>query len=381
MCVDTRFLQPARIFIGITRLLSDHEYLLNLPTALPLLRARVTLRLLEDAALPYYKGAMLRGGFGYAFQRASCPTSCWNASHTCTITPLCPYRWVFETPHPPDIDHLHNLRDVPRPFVIEPPLDGRTTYAAGDALEFGLVLIGRSVDHLPYFLFAFEQLGHMGLGRQHARARLERVEALRPWQPAGCVVYQDGRVLPGADRLPLLDEAAIVARARSLPDDLLLRLPTPLRLKTQGTWLKTIAPGVLVQHICWRLNALAVFHGGAPWEEDYRSLVAQAHTITVEQEQVRWAEWGRTSRRGGQPQHMQLGGLVGSAVLRGVAPAVRMVLLAGSLVHGGKACVFGHGAIHLERAGPAPRSRYPMTDAKTGEMTTEGNDDKNNEEQ
>ncbi len=45
----------------------------TLPESLPLLRARVTLRLLEDAALPPYKGGMLRGGFGYAFKRASCP--------------------------------------------------------------------------------------------------------------------------------------------------------------------------------------------------------------------------------------------------------------------------------------------------------------------
>lgn len=46
------------------------------------------------------------------------------------ITPLCPYRWVFEPPHPPDVSHLHSLRDVPRPFVVEPPLDDRTSYAA-----------------------------------------------------------------------------------------------------------------------------------------------------------------------------------------------------------------------------------------------------------
>jgi hypothetical protein len=105
----------------------------------------VTLRLLEDATLPHFKGAMLRGGFGYAFQRFTCPPACWNHADACTITPLCPYRWVFETPHPPGVERLHNLRDVPRPFVIEPPMDGRTTYAAGEALETGLVLIGRGV--------------------------------------------------------------------------------------------------------------------------------------------------------------------------------------------------------------------------------------------
>ena len=45
---------------------------------------------------------------------------------------------------------------------------------------------------------------------------------------------------------------------------------------------------------------------------------------------------------------MKLGGIVGGAVLRGVSPELRVVLVAGSLVHVGKACVFGHGAYRLE---------------------------------
>src|SRR5262249_50105665 len=135
---------------------------------LPIMRARVTMRLLEDTSLPASKGAMLRGGFGYAFQRSCCPQACWGASDQCIVAALCSYRWVFETPHPPGIRHLHDLQDVPRPFVIEPPSDMRTRYTAGDVLEFGLVLIGHGIDQLPYFLFSFEQLGRMGLGRQNA---------------------------------------------------------------------------------------------------------------------------------------------------------------------------------------------------------------------
>ena len=43
----------------------------------------------------------------------------------------------------------------------------------------------------------------------------------------------------------------------------------------------------------------------------------------------------------------RVGGIVGSAVLRGVPEEVRAVLLAGSVVHVGKACVFGHCAFDL----------------------------------
>lgn len=321
----------------------------SLPATLPLLRTRVTLRLLEDAILPRFKGALLRGSFGYAFQRVACPQSCWNNSSHCTIVPLCPYRWVFETPHPPTIASMPKLRDVPRPFVIEPPLDHRTSYTAGDALEFGVVLIGHCTDFLPYFLFAFEHVGFMGLGKQRAKARLERVEALPAWHPTGQVIYHDGQVVAGEMSLPLIDNAAIVSRARQLSDDIHLGLPTPLRIKTRGDWLQTIAPADLVQSLCWRLYALSVFHShnAEPWEIDHRTLIAHAQDIVVERERVQWVDWGRTSRRN-TPNHMILGGLVGSAVLRGVSPEVRALLLVGSLVHVGKACVFGHGGLRVE---------------------------------
>jgi hypothetical protein len=48
---------------------------------------------------------------------------------------------------------------------------------------------------------------------------------------------------------------------------------------------------------------------------------------------------------------MKLGGIIGSAVLRGVPTDVRAVLLAGSLAHVGKACVFGHGGYRIEPLG------------------------------
>lgn len=325
--------------------------------ALPIMRSRLTLRLLEDTTLPPYKGALLRGGFGYAFQRASCPQPCWGASERCAVQALCPYRWVFETPHPPHVAQLHDLHDVPRPFVIEPPLDHKRQYAAGDALEPGLVLIGRGIDYLPYFLYSFENLGRMGLGRTHARFRLERVEALRPWQPTGLAIYQDGRVMartenrePRTGTLPIYDAAAITARAAALPADLRLTLRTPMRVKARGDWLRAIDLPAIVQSMCWRLNALATFHGGGPWPVDHRALVEQARSIVVEQQQVQWVDWERTSTRGEQPRAMKLGGIVGSAVLRGVPPDVRALLLAGSIVHVGKAAVFGHGKIAVDRA-------------------------------
>ncbi len=315
---------------------------------LPVLRLRLTLRLLADAHLPAYKGAMLRGGFGYAFQRTSCLQSCWTRSHECTITPICPYRWVFETPHPPSVTSLHDLRDVPRPFVLAPSDDTQTRYTAGDALEFGLTLIGRGVEYLPYFLFGFEQLGRMGLGRDRVPFRLERVEALRPWQPTGVVIYQDGQVLPGANRLPFVDAEALAVYARTLPASLHITLHTPLRIRERGEVLRTFSFPALIRAACWRISALAIFHGDGQWSVDHQHLVDLAQSVSVEQVQIRWVDLQRTSTR--QQQTMPQGGIVGTVLLRNVDHALRTVLALGSLVHVGKSCTFGHGGMRIAAA-------------------------------
>jgi len=318
---------------------------LTLP-ALSVLRARISYRLLQDTTLPAYKGALLRGGFGYAFQRSACAQSCWGHAERCGAAMLCPYRWVFETPHPEGVPHLHDLQDVPRPFVIEPPLDHKRAYAAGDALEFGLVLIGRGIDFLPYFLHGFEQLAATGLGRDLAKAQLERVEALEPFRPVGAPIYQDGRVAALSD-LPLLNLAELPTRAEALPADLRLELRTPLRVKTRGAFIEQLDLGAIVQSACWRLGALATFHGPGPWRPDHSPLVEAARAVRVERADVRWVDWERTSTRSAQPRQMKLGGLIGTATLREVPPAVRAALLAASVLHVGKACVFGHGLVEL----------------------------------
>lgn len=319
-----------------------------LPDGLAIQCARVTTRLLIDTQLPEHKGAMLRGGFGYAFQRISCPLRCWKLEHGCELAQLCPFRWIFATPRPPGIEQLHDLQDIPRPFVIMPPTDGRSNYAAGEALEFGLTLIGRAIDYLPFFLQSFEELGKMGLGRMHTQARLERVEVLQPWQPTGVVVYQDGRVLNTAEALPVYDHARVIARAMQLPADLRLNLRTPLRLKARGDILRQLDLPALMQAICWRLHTLSIFHGDGPWELNHRALAAEASSIRIEQPQLRWLDLRRTSTRGPQPETMPQGGLLGSAMLRDVPPQLRAILLSGGLVHVGKACTFGHGAINVE---------------------------------
>jgi hypothetical protein len=54
----------------------------------------------------------------------------------------------------------------------------KTRYDPGERFEFGLVLIGRALDFLPYFVLSFRELAAEGLGLNRARCTLERVEQI-----------------------------------------------------------------------------------------------------------------------------------------------------------------------------------------------------------
>lgn len=277
--------------------------------ALSVLRISISLRLVSAARLPAFKGALFRGALGYALQRIGCPPVCWgHGSTSCPAAiPLCAYRELFEVALPPDKAVLHDLRDAPRPFVIEPPLDQRWQYAAGDVLEANILLFGPGINSIVMASVCFR--------RMHCRN---------------------------------LAELRLRATRKSVRVRLVLR--TPLRIKTRGSLMERFEIPALVQAIAWRLHALNYCYGSEPWNVDYRPVIGEARQITIAHDATHWVDWERSSTRPGKRQSMILGGLIGSVTLHDVPPAVQSLLLAVSVVHVGKACVFGHSQLELDHA-------------------------------
>ena len=139
--------------------------------------------------LPEYKGSTLRGGFGHAFKKVVC-TFRGKPCDTCLIKHRCAYSYIFETPPPEHSAKMTKYLRAPHPYVIEPPLETKTRYASGDNLDFGLVLIGKANEYLPYFVYAFEELGVMGIGKGQGKFCLERVDC-----GADCVYDGESKTL------------------------------------------------------------------------------------------------------------------------------------------------------------------------------------------
>ena len=128
----------------------------------------------EPLILPTYKGSTFRGGFGYAFKRVVCVIRD-KECQDCILKEKCVYSYVFETPPPSDTKIMRKYKSAPHPFVIEPPLERRRGYKPGDEINFGLTLIGRAIDYLPYFIYTFDELGKIGIGKGKARYELRNV--------------------------------------------------------------------------------------------------------------------------------------------------------------------------------------------------------------
>ena len=131
--------------------------------------------------LPPYKGSRFRGGFGHAFRRITCALK-GKECGDCLLKEQCVYAYVFETPISADAQMMRKYTVAPHPFVLEPPIDTRTTYEQGEELSFGLTLIGHGTDFLPYFIYTFDELGRIGIGK--GKGKYELVE-----------VAEDGHVL------------------------------------------------------------------------------------------------------------------------------------------------------------------------------------------
>jgi hypothetical protein len=307
---------------------------------LKIAKYRFVLEPIEPMSLPPYKGGTLRGAFGHAFKRMACLQP-GSRCDVCQQADRCAYRYVFETPVPPDSEVLRTHSAVPRPFVFEPPLDGKTEYRPGDEVDFGLVLIGRGIDYLPYFILAFKALGDQGIGRDRVPFQLKKVSAQDPLGPWDALIY-DGP----SDALRNIDMTAGIAEiervAAALPDrELAVHFLTPTLLKHGGRMVGEPAFHVLVRALLRRLSSLYYFHCGERWDADYAGLAERAQAVETIESEVSWRSWERYSSK--QQRRIGMSGLVGWLQYAGPLADFRTLLMLGSVVHVGKGSVFGNG--------------------------------------
>jgi len=292
-------------------------------------------------ALPPYKGSTFRGSFGGAFRRIACSmrqAECGN----CMLREQCSYAYIFETAPPPDSKALSKYESIPRPFVIEPPLETKEDYFPGESLIFHLVLMGRGIRYLPYFIVVFREMGEAGIGRGRRPFTLEDVTAVGLEESQSIYSSKTNTV----QNLDLSFSGSQFLN--KLPDNvenIKIVFETPIRLKDGGKIAGRPEFHIFFRQAMRRLSALSYFHHGETLEADYAGLSERARSISLIENSTSWHDWERYSRR--QQQRMNLGGLVGTAVYEGKMDEFLPWLFLGEQIHVGKNTVFGLGKYRI----------------------------------
>ena len=320
---------------------------IDLPPELRLAHYRFRLEALEPLFLPPYKGSTLRGGFGQVFRRTVCAQREQESCKECLLHETCPFSRLFDPSPPADSEVLRTHRDVPLPFLLEPPLDRGRRYPAGTELAFGLTLFGKASADLPYFVLVFRELGKRGLGRGRGRYRLADVQAVHPLSGQEATVYAAPGGMMRAQDLSVGAEE-ISAAASMLPSDRLsIEFLTPARLKHGGHLVDLPEFHVMVRTLLRRVSSLSYFYCGARWYTDYRGWIRRAQAVGLVQDATAWWDWERYSGR--QETRLKMGGIVGQAVYEGEIGPFLPLLKLGELAHVGKGTVFGNGLIRAGR--------------------------------
>lgn len=300
------------------------------------IRFNFVIKARDPLSLPPYKGSTFRGSFGNVFKKIVCPVKYRNCI-SCLLRNRCLYIYIFETPPPENARFMKKYTTAPHPFIIEPTDDSKTLYEPGEKLSFGLVLVGRVIEYLPYFIYTFEEIGRIGIGKGRGRYILQEVHGMKvPSTP----VYSEGS-----------KQMKVPAKHGSfLPTDyergegkeILITFLTPTRIVFNGHLTDDPEFHVIIRSLIRRIALLSYFHcGGDPTEFDFRGLIASAMDIKTETSMLRWYDWERYSSR--QDVQMKLGGFIGDTIFTGNISRFIPYLKVGEYIHVGKGTSFGLG--------------------------------------
>jgi hypothetical protein len=259
---------------------------------------------------------------------------------------VCPYTVVFNPFVPEGSEKISKNRDIPRPFVIKPPLETKETYLPGEALSFDLVLVGKIKDYLPYFIVTFKELSNVGLGRSRTACELSSVEAI-PAHGDPVAVYSSGdnMVCPPKEAIRWPD-LVLNGGSKQKTRKVRLKFLTPAALKVDGRMTERPVFAHILKRLRDRINALSYFYCGQGLDIDFRAFGEMAERVVTTEDRTCWVNSSRYSRR--RDVDHDLSGFIGEVCFEGELEPFIPYLKLGEYLHVGKNAVFGNGWFKIE---------------------------------
>jgi len=304
-------------------------------------------RILNDCEMPLYKGSVLRGALGHNFRKTVCTRpSCECMS--CVLKTVCPYACAFESSGFPGASMLGKYLSVPQPFILEPPVDGKIYYSKGDHFNFKVILIGKAIQYIPYFIHAFRESGHTGLGNnREGKYYLDSVMNYNFLLSKWSVIYNgQSRSVKSPEYIIRVANINEVIQFWEKIPEVTLTFLTPTRIKYREKLVDYLEFHIFMRSFLRRLSAVFYFHCGEELLLDYRGLVEQAKSVDMVFSDLYWEDVTCYSSR--QKESLKLGGFKGTVKFEGNLSDFIVFIMLGQYVHLGKGVTYGLGQYEVK---------------------------------
>jgi hypothetical protein len=277
-------------------------------------------------------------------KKVSCVLPPGQCSQNCQLGNQCAYAYIFETPQDGTANAGITATNLPHPFVILPPLSKREIIHAAEPLSFQLTLVGRGIDFLPYFVYAFDELGRTGIGRGQGRYQLEHVTDNFS---SNEIYTRLTKTLTSAFTTKQFSDLVAETQAWNLKT-IALQFITPTRILDRDKTSYQLSFELLMRGLLRRGSLLGKIHCGQAWPLDYGAILEMARTqVRLTHSDLRDHSWERYSNR--QQRRMRFDSFIGSVHYEGeLAPFLPFILL-GHYIHLGKNTTFGMGKYEIVR--------------------------------
>jgi hypothetical protein len=311
-------------------------------------RLRFECEVITPLRLNEHTGSAIRGAFFHALWNQFCMNHDAPECAACPLVATCPVAFLVSTLDPKS-DRGAN---VPRPYTVQPPLDGKTDYAPGETLTFGLTMFARALNLFPYVVLAVQRLEHGGLGKRVAandgrrgQFSVRRVWAENPLTRERREVLRQGETMVQVPDVPITNEQIVNYQCPMVNSQLRIDLLTPLRLVDNTRLVQRMAFRPFIQRLHGRLKQLTAEYSDTPLDFNLRQVMVQAEAVRVVRDETRWVELESYSTRLGRAT--PIGGLIGSVTFEGDLEPFWSWLMWGQFTHVGKDAVKGNGWYQL----------------------------------
>lgn len=296
-------------------------------------------------------GSALRGNLFQGVWERFCTNKVSPTCAECVLHSTCP---VSALVAPLREEHSRG-RDIPRPYIMLPPLGEMRRYEPGESLQFGITLFGSIIQLLPYLMLSINMLESAGLGRKLAenrgkrgRFRIINVESYNPLSCERHSIYAQKQALVNIPTLQVSQQDVQARAAHLSANHITLTFLTPTRIVEKEHLMSQIAFAPIIHRLLERLVALegAYSESVSITIEELWDLASLAEQIECVDDATHWFDVKSYSQR--LKRSTPIGGIVGQATFVGDLTPFHEFLLWGELIHVGKSCVKGNGWYKVE---------------------------------